>query len=323
MSTATTLPFMGGEMGSFDPLDNGANESTASVGGLPSYDSAFSRCSIQVVQYSLGITSPTWTAASTFWFNACLFDPGELGTTTLTFLNGATVVAKLVNSFQTPTYTLSTLQSGVLTSVGTIHMPASIRNLLVIGLVSNTASGSVQVYLAGTLVLSVTGLNHSGFTGVTQVNPIGGATYWSEIICDTIPHVGGRLKTFPIDTVSATNTGFTGAVTDVNEVVYSDATFVYATANAQISTYYANGFSLGTYTIRAVAVGCRALRGATGPQNLENAIRVGGANYVGSSTALGIGYQAVTHSWTTNPNTSAAWTASGAQATEGGMEALT
>ena len=72
-----------------------------------------------------------------------------------------------------------------------------------------------------------------------------------------------------------------------------------------------------------VGVGVRALCGSTGPQNLQLALRTGGANYLsGTDFALSTGFQASAYTWTTDPATSASWTAANAQAVEGGMEAF-
>lgn len=323
MTTTTTLPFAGGEMGSFEPLDNGSVEITTSG----RYDSTLSRCAIIANQSSAGFQTPTWSAASTFWLHAMVYPGGYVSTRNwVRWYNGSTEVARVASTGSNSTVTLYTLQGGVLTSVGTFTPPSTTLNLMDIALVSNTASGSASVYLAGTLVLSATGLNHSGWTGVTQVRFCGSdtASYWSQIICDTIPHVGGAVYTLNLNTNSGTNTGWTGDVSNIDEVVYNDATFNYATANGQISTYSSSSASLTGYYIRGIAVGVRALCGATGPQNIKLAIRTGGANYLSpTSIALNSGYQACTYCWTTNPGTSIAWTASDAAAVEGGMEALT
>lgn len=330
MSTATTLPFFGGELSSFDPSGSGAIESASGAGS--NYDAAFARCCI-FMGPGYYANSPTWSGATTFWFHFRLnWGSGSNFTNAriLSFYNGATEVFRMQGTgLTTTTWTFYTLQSAVLTSVGTFAIPPGFQTFD-IKLVSNSLAGTFQFYSSGTLVLNVAGLDHSGFAGVTQVQPTGlgvpfngGDAFWSEIICDSSSHIGDRLKTFPVDTNSAVNTGWTGSVTNVNEVVLNDATFAYAASATLTSTYYASGFSLGTYNIVAVGVSARAnLQSAVGPQNLQLVLRSGGSNHNSSSIALANGYQACAHSWTTDPNGNIAWTAANAQVVEGGQESI-
>jgi hypothetical protein len=219
------------------------------------------------------------------------------------------------------------LQSGVMTAAVTFTPIPAALSAIDIELVGNSGSGSAAVYLSQTLVGSATGLGHSGWSGVTQVQFLVGpssAIYVSEIICDASPHIGDGLITYPIGAASSVNTGWTGNVSSVDEIVYNDSSFVYTATSGAISTYYASGFSLGTNNVTAVCVGCRSkINSGSGPQHLKVAIRTAGSNYLGSAVALGVGYQAVCNVWTTDPATSSAWTAVNAAALEVGMEATT
>lgn len=332
MSSVTVLPFIGGEMGSFDPSDSDAIETTSTVSGNTPWNAMFSRCAIKCGSNASFITTPTWTQAGTFWFHGYAYSDQTAsfgsGYHVIQFFDGATEILRVDHSYSVNpnivTYTFYTLQSGVLTSVGAITVGQQTAQTMDIKLVAG-ASGAVAVYFSGTQRISLTGLSHAGFTGASSIKLLGGlgALYWSQVICDTIPHIGDSVKTFPIDALSATNNGWTGGVSDVDEIVYSDATFNFAASNGLVNTYYAAAFSLGTYNIGAVAVGARTRCGVTGPQNLKLALRSNAVNYFSETIALVVGYQACCHTWTTDPNTSAAWTAAHAAAAEGGQESIT
>ena len=321
MSTLTTLPFVGGEMGSFDPQDNGAKEDTTAV----TYRSAFARCGIKVAQFSNGFKSPTWSAAANFWCRCVLYPAGGLANVDIVyFLNGSTVIAKVQQchgGVGSPTTALYTLQSGVLTLVGTFNMPVGTLALLDFQIVGNTASGSAAVYVAGTQIFNVSGLNHSGFTGVTQMQAFAANT-WSEIICDTVPHVGGALYTLNLDTNGASQ-NWTGGVGNIDEVVYSDASFIFSATNAAISVFTASTATLSGFFIRGVGVGARMLTGASSAvTRAKVVVRSGATNFpLGSSVVLNAGYQAVAGFSATDPHTTVTWTATNAALAAGGVQA--
>lgn len=333
--TTCNLPWICNALSSMDPADNNCIESTSGI--FPAW---LPNCLALNSNTTSGL-SMLWSVQSTLWLTFYSnFDSigsnGSLanGRTLIQWLNGATVVAELVlfggvgsTNIQ---YAFDSLQAGVMTRVGSVTLavtPGSNPNRFDVQTVGNSASGSMAVYVAGTQQINGTGLNHSAWTGVTQIKVFGavvfGVSYFASLIADTTSHVGDDIRRFPIDTISGVNTGYTGAVTNINELITNDTTFVYATANAQISTYYASGFSLGSLNVVAVTVAARTK--PTGSlAHIELALRTSATNYVSSSIALpSAGYQGTSNAWKTNPNTSAAWLTAAAQAVEGGMEAIT
>jgi hypothetical protein len=322
MSTATTLPHAGGELSSFDPLDNSVIEATTSgVTGTP-FDATVSRCAIGAPAGGAGFISPTWPAEPNFWQHAAFFyQQASPATTIVKFYNGATVVLQGDMDAGGIT-TFKTLQGGVLTTVGTLFFPnlgLALLSVFDLHLVAG-ASGSLTGYLAGSQIFNVTGLDHSGFSGVTQAWYHG--NYWSQIIHDNLPHVGDKLVTIPEDTASAINTGWTGVVSDINEIQLDDSHSVTSSAAGQVSTYYKAGASLGTWNVVAVCIGARAQLTSGSPTNLQIALRTNGTNYFGPTTGLDFGFAAVCASWTQNPFTAAAWDPVTAAAVESGMKSI-
>lgn len=338
MSTTTNLPFMGGELASFDRSDGSVIEVTTSG----NYDTGFARCAITVPGGSSYAATPIWSAASDFYFHATAaigLGFSESGDQELAvFYDGSnTEVAKILVdnntvNYNTLTFSLWTVTGGVYVNHGSFNIPTGGLQQYDVELKAG-AAGVAAMYVAGGQRISATGLNHTAWTtGIERVVLMGAlgnqggvnGTAWSEVICDSSSHVGDRLKTFPINANSAVNTGWTGSVTNVNEVVLNDSTFVYAASASLTSTYLASGFSLGTYNVVAVGVSARALvNSGSGPQNLQIVLRSGGSNFNSSSIALSAGYQACAHSWTTDPHTSSAWLTANAAGAEGGQESIT
>ena len=338
-TTIAALPFFGGEMSSFDTTSALVGETTA--GGT--FNSSFSRCSILLQDQVSTMTTPSWPSASAFWLH--FLGTGSYGNafgtanTIATFYSGATIVAKLIftlSGLTNVTVTAQTLQGGSLTTVsgsGSVTYNGTLSTIDV-NLVAG-ASGSIAVYGQGTLMFSASSLNHAGFSGVTSVT-FAGLTdggfvrfnYMSQIICDTTSTVGRYLLTDNFDTESGVNTGWTGAggaskLADINEIVTTDTTYIYAGSTGLTDTFYQSGLSYGTYTVLARGVSARARVQGAGPANIKLAVRVSGANYVSAAIGVNAGYQACFNSWATNPATSSAWNASAAASAEVGVQSLT
>jgi hypothetical protein len=320
MSANTVLPHGGGELSSFDPQDNGCIEDTTSG----TFDSLVSRCSIGMSVGSAGMKSPTWAAAPDFWEQGVFF-PGSGGSgNQILFYNGATVVAQVVSSGPL-TWTLQTLQGGVMTTVGSFTLVSATLNHFGFRIAAG-ASGIAEGYLANTNIFRVTGLDHSDFSGITQVQYLGAiggfTTRWSQIIHDTISHIGDSLVTIAENAVSAVNDDWFGAVGNINEIVLSDATSVTSDAANQVGTYYQTGASLGTYNVRAVMIGARAQKTSGSSANLQVALRTNGTNYFSPTIALDFGFQACCASWTVNPFTGTTWDPASAATIEAGMKSI-
>lgn len=328
--SATTLPFAGGELCDFDPYDSNCIESTASAGTL--YDPIYARCAIAISGNVSGCNSPKWPDASTFWFHGELYVSGgnaflgEVWAYNWQNNAGTTVFVMSAQSLVvgvSATYRCYTLQSGVMTLVGSFVLPIG-RQKIDIELVSNTALGTLNVYVSGTNRLPATGLNHSGFAGVGQVSLRGSyavtqAAFHSQIICDTVSHIGDVVGTCA-PTGNGANTAWVGDYTSVNETVYSDASKITSTAANDIETDVSSASFSGQ--VYAVVVSARSNCGSTGPQNLQLALRRGGTNYFSSSIAQNPGLQATQNAWKTDPSTSTTWVMADALAAEFGVKAI-
>lgn len=325
MSTTTTLPFAGGEFASFDPQDGFVSESTSSG----SFATPYARCSLGIQGGSGGAVSPSWPAVNTtFYMHFDLLVSGNNNMSStipmIKFLTGpgGILVATLraLNDADTAA-TFSIYIAGATDPIGSFTLPDVLQTW---DIKFDFVNSIVQVFINGTMTQSYTSID-LGTTGIGQI-VLGGSygteefAFWSQVICDDVSHVGDKLYTFPINTLSAVNNQWTGTVSQVDEIVTNDASYNYAASAGLVSTYFASGFSLGTFNVVAIIVAGRISRQTTGPQNIQMALRVAGGNYF--STTIGNfqeGYQACCAPWVLDPQSGTGWAPSVAQAIEGGQ----
>lgn len=341
MSQTVLLPFFGGELSSFDVNNSRVTEDTTSG----TFSSTFSRCALLTVGEYAFAKSPVWASASPFWFHTVLSaSQGYVFSSdgpVVTFYSGSTVVAQLVMSITSSGYTLQlqTLQSGVLTNVGSaVAFSNSTLYTLDIQLTAG-ASGSATFYVNSTQQFTSNGLNHSAWTGVTNIVLLGcyagsfSADYpsycwWSQVICDNSSTLGRNLFTITFTNESATNNQWGGAggannLANISTTAASDATYIYAGSSGLTDTFYGTGLSLTGYYVLAVGVAARARVQGSGPANIKMVVRLSSANYISPQFALTPGFTAITYVWTNNPSTSTAWTPTAAAGVEVGVQSLT
>jgi hypothetical protein len=329
-TTITKLPFFGGTLSGFDPSDNGAIETTTAN----TYDTTYATCSLTTGTSPSTLTSPKWPVASTFWgrfFNAIVGIPsGHPLYTAVQYLHTGTVVAQIQIAFvagdplNTFHFYFQSAVGGTLTNLFSFaRLP--VLNPFDFNIVAG-ASGSVSVYSNNTLLYQSGTLDHSSFAGIDQMVLTGGGVsgptqfYYSEVCCDTVSTVSRRVRYDRLNTNSAVNTGWTGGVTNINEIPTSDNSPLFATVTNLTSTFFENGLNLGSFTpIIARGVSARFRTQATNPPAQKLVIRAGSTNFLSARIAANAGYQASFNCWTSNPHTSALWTATNAASSENGI----
>ncbi len=121
-------------------------------------------------------------------------------------------------------------------------------------------------------------------------------------------------------------TDWTGASTDIDEVGFDDADSIQSSVNAEKSTFtfgaLPSAYNSG-YSVVGVGVSARAIKGLTGPSNLQLACRSNSVNGFSSNKALALTLEAYQHVFTVNPDTTNPWSFSEADASEIGVQAIT
>lgn len=320
-----TIYFMGGEMPSFVPSDGTGTEVTTAT----SFDSGFSRCSVRPGSTTNIYTStPALALPDEFYMHLYLGRDSTGGSTSPAFsyfASGVEVFRLLRNSATgvstTATYQMQARIAGVMTNVGSA---VTVNNLsshhFDVYIDGNTASGTATLYVAGTEQESAAA-DLSSVTGIDEVRYYFGG-YVSQVVIADEPTIGWRLLTrYPNGAGAAT--AWTGAYTDVDEIVYDDADFCNSSTNGQIEQFTQTGPAITGYSVRAVGVYARAKCGASGPVNLQIGLRVSSTDYFSSSKALSVGYSAYGEIWETNPATAAAWLSTGIDAIQPSIKAVT
>lgn len=319
-----TILFMGGEMSAFIPSNSEGIETTNAA----SFSSSFARCAVIGARGTQYVKTPDLTVPDEFYFHMAGYRASGSEATEgplASFYAGATEVFRIKAT--TTTLRMAALQAGVLTNIGTGVTWAGSAGPETIDLYidGNDASGTAKLYLAGTLQETVSAVDLGDVTGITHVRFYGYDTkqhHVSQVIIADEPTIGWRLLTRYPNAAGATSS-WTGSYTDVDEIVYSDADFINSATNGQVSTFGQTGPAISGYTVRAVGVYARAKCGASGPVNLQLALRVSGTDYFSASKALDVGYSAYGNIWETNPATAAAWLSAAIDAVQPGVKAIT
>lgn len=194
-------------------------------------------------------------------------------------------------------------------------------------------SGLIEAYFNGILVSSYSAdtttiqggdrpvsvrLNASENGGYAE-----GEAAISEFVIADEPTINWRVASL-IPNAAGTTGQWSGAYTDVDEFGF-DATDAITTGTAgDLSTFALSNLSTAAagLEVKAVAVAGNALAGTSGPQNLEFAVRSGGADYFGATKSLTAGFKAYQEVWNTDPATGVKWTVTDVDALEAGVRAV-
>lgn len=323
-----TIVFGGGEMGAFIPSDGDAKERTASG----SYNSTFSRCSLAPSgQLSYG-ESASFAAMDELWVHFALTNGDGSGTSStiqaLVLSNAAgTNLFRVKWDNTNNTLTMQYWDGAAWQNAGSavsIDVGGTLHNcdLYVDG---DSATGTCSLYIEGTRRAHATSVNLSTVAAITNVRVYGRAsvsdTAVSQVVVSDESTIGGRLFTVPVSGAGS-DTAWTGTYLNIDEVQFSDADFINSATADQVSTFAVTNPSLSGYQVRAVIVTARAKRGASGPQNLQLALRSSGTNYFSASKALDLGYGAFVEVWEDDPATGSPWVNAAVSSLQPGVKSI-
>jgi hypothetical protein len=208
----------------------------------------------------------------------------------------------------------------------------------------------IQVYAyihdsSGRFVVKVDGITDIDFTGDTkyqstdQVNQVGFGSspsaqvgsfqgYIDNFVLDSsdYPGLSYVAKVAPTGAgASAQWTPSAGSNWDcVEEVPASDANYVSCTAVDQVDTYACGDLPAEADLVKAVQVCARSRKeGSPTPQQINVAVRTGGANYFSADAPLSYSYWHYEKLWENNPGTSNPWSVSEVNAIEIGIKSKT
>jgi hypothetical protein len=326
--------FAGNELDAF--VRSSVNVAEQSSGGT--FDATYVRGSIKV-----GANTPAdyietpqpLGSQTTIWLHFEWYHPTSFS---------ALAIASLYNASGTVVFKLTPDTSGnvqcaywngsTYTNIGaTFAVPANTRVAVDLKLVCG-GSGSVTAYLDSVLKMTASAsmgsvdnvdkvrINCANNTGFSGRDPL-----ISQVIISITSTILHKFYCKPPTGNSATNTAFTGDFNAVDELILDDTDYIESTAANDVETYTHAAITFPTTgSVKAVVVSARALVAATGPQNLQACLRVGGTNYFsGNLSGLGAGFAPVQAIFANDPSTSAAWgtTNAGSATTESGLKSIT
>jgi hypothetical protein len=322
----TTAPlYFGNEMDAFIPSDTSVIEVTTAN----TFDATYTRCSIVTLinQNFKSIQFPSQTGG--VYFNFCLsygptgsqesalFDVLDSSGTTVFQMTG---FRNSGGSFLAKMYYFNGASLVAIGNGATVAF-----NLQYFTIYLNKATGTATMYVGGSQQDTGTVGSFASINNFAQVlhqsGTNGQPAYWSQCFASVSPTIGQRLYTLVEDTNGAAQ-DWTGDVTDVNELVVNDATGITSGSVNQVSTYLKSGLSTSG-VILGIGTSARFNVGATGPQNIQNVLRVGGTNYTSPSTLGTTGFAPAQYMWMTNPATSTSWTNVAANGVEWGVKSIT
>lgn len=177
------------------------------------------------------------------------------------------------------------------------------------------ASSTLNLYLNA--VLAVTFSGDCRIPGVASLNAVGGnfagetnsACFLSELIV-----ADEDTRQFALCTLSPTAAGdanaWTGAVTDINEVVLDDATFLESDTPGAEAQFRLSSLPAGSVIVKAVKLAARAENTAgAAVNNLNLGVKSGGVIDAGTAQPLTVAWSTLERLMAQNPVTASPWAA--------------
>lgn len=300
-----------------DALDRGVGTNTESTGGR---DSTYSR-----MGSSAQVVSDFGTNMTEGWvhFYVNNISGNASNGTPMILRNSAGSQFIRINAGE-PNWTLQYWSGSAWTSVGSSTGRVD-GGYIDIHFKIGTGDGILEWYVNSVLVASSTTLNLNAYSEVRsgQWNHAQVGYAYSQVLASDTATIGVRCLTVP-PTSNGTDTGGTGAVTDINESTINTSTFVSFDTAGQRRSTVSTARSL-TRQIKAVTVSGQIRKvDSTGPQSIKPYLLISGTRYYGTTFALTVGIANYQYTWNTNPATSAPWTTADANSAslEMGWEAV-
>jgi len=331
-----TILAFGGEMGFFLPSDSNGIEDTG--GGR--YNSSFARCTTRTNSGSSYLETPNVGTQADLWFHVDIRQTSPItSSSTLVraiefFDSGGIAQLRLTVSWLSSgadgVWQLEHWNGTSWTAIGSCNAQPDALQTLDIHIVSDTSSGSVDLYIAGTHRIT-SSVDLSTLTGIQKARcwaftrGIGTNCYYSQVILATESTIGMRVGTIYMSGQGATHTFDTGGFANIDETFYSDADFDQSGTAGQIELFTGTAVpSFTGYTIKALALTARAKTDGTAPTKFRFQLKSGASTYDnGSDLSLDFGYGNFCAVWETNPATSAAFQASEISALQYGVKSVT
>ncbi len=278
------------------------------------------------------IKTPYFTSSSNFWTHfdwvgaysgqCCSQDVFNAGWDWFVFADSGGVARITVRPVSTTngatTITISKINAvGTVTTLVTSSVSVFGNPLNTIDVYINYSStGTITLYQNGAQIVTYSGdVTTDGNTSLAQLwlgyagAPDNPYDYYSQVIISTTDTRSQHVATIT-PSANGNTMAWTGVVGSINTTSYNDANTISSATTGQLAEFTFTALPAGSYSIVAVVQSARAAATVGGIQNLQFDARTGGTSYQSANQALAPGMKNYQYVWTTNPNTSAAWTTS-------------
>ncbi len=300
------------------------------------FDSAYARNSLRT-EAAGTITFDIDTPIATFYLTARYNqnNPTFVGADAapITIFEGSTPVARIKTT--AGVWRLQTRESAAWVNRGssfsTSPGSAPTLNKLTLKVVLHASTGEITAWVGNVQVATFTGdtIGDTGATGLDTVtlrsndDAANQDAYWSEVIVADEQTINMRVATL-VPNGDGNQVDWVNGFAAVDEIAVSaEDTIQSASANEvelMTLTNYAGSTDL---VVRTVFVSAKAIRGASGPQNLQLAVREGVTDGFSANKALTEVYTTFKNSFTTNPDTGpAAWDLTELDTMEAGVKSI-
>lgn len=334
--------FCGGKFNSIQPLGNPVDHT-----GGTTFDSAYTDCSLHMAastdQWQQDFTDASGASSSivngdTGYAHALIYK-NTISSTAHSYL-------ELRDASNFPWLSLRNVSSGVAGIYGNTGTGASPVWTLIgstftftqgilyncdIKFTHSTSNMPVEFSINGTLVTSGT-ISIASLPSLTRIWGGGRGTgnntpvYFSQImVTEGISTINGKVR-YRAATGAGSNSGMTGAFTDVNEIINNDTTVLSAASVGLKSTFAMADVTVPSgFAIKSVFIWSRAKNDGTAPNNLKGVVRSGGTDYpmAANMTGMGTSFGARLDRRDNDPATGSPWTQAGWNAVEVGVQSET
>lgn len=335
-----TILHAGGELSAFIAPVLGTSDVTE-VTTAGEFNATYARSAISVGGNSgTKFSTPQFASSTDFWLHCEKKTVGSTSQGTVNVIeffnsSGTNVVrltnqtgfASAVGTWRPEIWNGSTWQAGAGTAF--THTSSSII-IVDVHIVVGGSTTTVDLYHGGALQASVS-VSTTAVSNIASVSfknhDSSSPTRYSQIICtDAENTIGMKLATMVPNANSAVNTAWTGDYTAIDEATTVDDTdFISGANDGDVETYGCTDATVVSgMTVKALVVTARVKKGATGPQNVQAAVRIGSTNYYsGNLSNVTSGFGPVVGVFTQDPSTSAAWNVTNLNAAEIGLKSVT
>lgn len=144
-------------------------------------------------------------------------------------------------------------------------------------------SGTVDVYINGSLAISQVGMNAAvdNFAFV-RLNGSVSSTFFSQLLVSDSTTVGAKVASLTFN-ANGTNTAWANDYTNIVKLGYLDTTLISSSTLSDKESYGATDVTVPAgYAINSVWFNIRARLATASPTNIKPLIRIGSTDYIGS-----------------------------------------